>query len=168
MTNQPMWRSRHVHWPRRKIKCSPGRQKAIKQDSEHKLNEMKKQKGTHISNMTRHFGTNLRSVLPKTLYEQDCQQIHDFLFFPLVSTDESICLPSLVLFICISWPGLCISKAPVAPKTIFTPFDKHLFIKRRHRHDLYFFQCYFQNSREFGRSRVVNLVVSNESSIHHT
>ena len=117
MTNQPMWRSRHVHWPKGKIKGSSGQQKAIKQDSEHKLNEMKKQKGTHISNMTRNFGTNLRSVLPKTLYEQDCQQIHDFLFFPLVSTGESIYLrPSVVLFIGISWPGLCISKAPVAPK----------------------------------------------------
>lgn len=117
MTNQPMWRSRHVHWPRRKIEGSSGRQKAIKQDSEHKLNEMKKQKGTHISNMTRNFGTNLGSVMPTTFYEQDCQQIHDFLFFPLVNTGESIYLrPSVVLFICISWPGLCISKAPVAQK----------------------------------------------------
>ena len=168
MTNQPMWRSRHVHWPKGKIKGSSGQQKAIKQDSEHKLNEMKKQKGTHISNMTRNFGTNLRSVMPTTFTNRIASKI-DFLFFPQVNTGESIYLrPSVVLFICISWPGLCISKAPVAPKTIFTPFDKHLFIKRRHRHDLYFFQCYFQNSREFGRSRVVNLVVSNESSIHHT
>ena len=116
MTNQPMWRSRHVHWPRRKIEGSSGRQKAIKQDSEHKLNEMKKQKGRHISNMTRNFGTNLRSVMPTTFTNRIASKI-DFLFFPQVNTDESIYLrPSVVLFICISWPGLCISKAPVAQK----------------------------------------------------
>ena len=161
MTNQPMWRSRHAHQPRRKIKGSSGRQRAIKQDSEHKLNEMKKQKGTHISNMTRNFGTNLRSVMPTTFYEQDCQQIHDFLFFPLVNTGESIYLrPSVVLFICISWPGLCISKAPVAPKTIFTPFDKHLFIKRRHRHDLYFFSVLFSKL-----ARIRQVTCSESSSI---
>ena len=107
------------------------------------------------------FGTNLRSVLPKTLYEQDCKlQIHVFLFFPLVSTDESIYPPSLVLFICISWPGLCIFKAPVAPKTIFTPFDKHLFIKRRHRHDLYFFSVLFSKL-----ARIRQVTCSESSSI---
>ena len=116
MTNQPMWRSRHVHWPRRKIEGSSGRQKAIKQDSEHKLNEMKKQKGRHISNMTRNFGTNLRSAMPTTFTNRIASKI-DFLFFPQVNTGESIYLrPSAVLFICISWPGLCISKAPVAQK----------------------------------------------------
>ena len=116
MTNQPMWRSRHVHWPKGKIKGSSGQQKAIKQDSEHKLNEMKKQKGRHISNMTRNFGTNLRSVMPTTFTNRIASKI-DFLFFPQVNTGESIYLrPSVVLFICISWPGLCISKAPVAQK----------------------------------------------------
>lgn len=84
-----MQRSRHVHWPRRKIKGSSGRQKPIKHVWERKLNEMKIQKGTHRSNMTRNVGINLRRVMPKILYEQDCQQIHDLLFFPPVSTTES-------------------------------------------------------------------------------
>ena len=66
--------------------------------------------------MTRNFGTNLRSVMPTTFYEQDCYQIHDFLFFPLVNTGESIYLrPSVVLFICISWPGLALAKL-LSPK----------------------------------------------------
>ena len=145
MTNQPMWRSRHVHQPRRKIKGSSGRQKAIKQDSEHKLNEMKKQKGRHISNMTRNFGTNLRSVMPTTFTNRIASKI-DFLFFPQVNTGESIYLrPSVVLFICISWPGLCISQqqSSCGPKTIFTSFDKHLFSKRRHRYDLLYLTIFF-------------------------
>lgn len=66
--------------------------------------------------MTRNFGTNLRSVMPTTFTNRIASKI-DFLFFPQVNTGESIYLrPSVVLFICISWPGLCISKAPVAQK----------------------------------------------------